>query len=60
MTRLTQGVDAQQTETVDDLYDLVLDKRERWIAHLNKARRRQRSKKVPAELVAETNRLDDD
>ena len=42
MVRRTYEADAAKIEDVDDLDDLVADKRETWRATSNKARRRQR------------------
>ena len=42
MVRRTYEADAVKIEDVDDLDDLVADKREVWRATSNKARRRQR------------------
>ena len=42
MVRRTYEADAAKIEDVDDLDDLVADKREAWRATSNKARRRQR------------------
>ena len=42
MVRRTYESDAAKIEDVDDLDDLVADKREAWRATSNKARRRQR------------------
>ena len=42
MARRTREADAELIETVDDLEELVQDKRERWRANASKARRRQR------------------
>ena len=42
MARRTREADAELIETVDDLEELVQDKRESWRANASKARRRQR------------------
>ena len=42
MVRRTYEADAAKIEDVEDLDDLVADKREAWRATSNKARRRQR------------------
>ena len=42
MARRTYETDATRIESVDDLDDLVADKREAWRATSDKARRRQR------------------
>ena len=42
MVRRTYESDAAKIENVDDLDDLVADKREAWRANSDKARRRQR------------------
>ena len=42
MVRRTYELDAAKIENVDDLDDLVADKREAWRANSDKARRRQR------------------
>ena len=42
MTRRTREADAELIETVDDLEELVQDKRQSWRANASKARRRQR------------------
>lgn len=42
MVRRTYESDAARIENVDDLDDLVADKREAWRATSDKARRRQR------------------
>ena len=42
MVRRTYETDATRIESVDDLDDLVDDKREAWRATSDKARRRQR------------------
>ena len=42
MARRTREADAELIETVDDLEELVQDKRESWSANASKARRRQR------------------
>jgi putative protein kinase ArgK-like GTPase of G3E family len=42
MVRRTYEADAAKIQGVDDLDDLVADKREVWRATSNKARRRQR------------------
>ena len=54
MTRRTYEADAEQIETVDDLDDLVQDKREGWRANSSKARRRQRryKKRLMNELLS--------
>ena len=53
MTRRTYEADAEHIETVDDLDDLVQDKREGWRANSSKARRRQRryKKRLTNELL---------
>ena len=42
MARRTHESDAELIETVDDLEELVQDKRKSWRANSSKARRRQR------------------
>tara|TARA_Y100000746_G_scaffold22425_1_gene17267 strand:+ start:48 stop:242 length:195 start_codon:yes stop_codon:yes gene_type:complete len=42
MVRRTREADAELVETVDDLEELVQDKRQNWRANSVKARRRQR------------------
>ena len=42
MARRTREADAELIETVDDLKELVQDKRQSWRANSIKARRRQR------------------
>ena len=42
MARRTREADAELVETVDDLEELVQDKRQNWRANSSKARRRQR------------------
>ena len=42
MARRTREADAELIETVDDLEELVQDKRESWRANASKARLRQR------------------
>ena len=42
MARRTRKADAELIETVDDLKELVQDKRQNWRANSSKARRRQR------------------
>ena len=42
MVRRTYESDATKIESVDDINELVADKREAWRATSNKARRRQR------------------
>ena len=42
MARRTREADAELIETVDDLEELVQDKRQCWRANASKARRRQR------------------
>ena len=42
MARRTREADAELIETVDDLEELVQDKRESWRSNASKARRRQR------------------
>ena len=42
MARRTREADAELIETVDDLEELVQDKRRSWRANASKARRRQR------------------
>ena len=53
MTRRTYEADAEHIETVDDLDDLVQDKRKGWRANSSKARRRQRryKKRLTNELL---------
>lgn len=53
MTKRTYESDAQYVETVDDLDDIVQDKREGWLQNNSKARRRQRryKKRLTDELV---------
>ena len=53
MTKRTYESDAQYVETVDDLDDIVQDKREGWRQNNSKARRRQRrhKKRLTDELV---------
>ena len=41
MAQRTREADAELIETVDDLEELVQDKRQSWRANSNKARRRQ-------------------
>ena len=56
MARRTHEADAELIETVDDLEELVQDKRESWRANSSKARRRQRRYKN--RLTNELIRLD--
>ena len=42
MVRRTYESDAAEIESVDDIDELVTDKREAWRANFDKARRRQR------------------
>jgi len=42
MARRTRETDAALIETVDDLEELVQDKRQNWRANSSKSRRRQR------------------
>ena len=42
MVRRTYESDAAKIESVDDIDELVTDKREAWRANFDKARRRQR------------------
>ena len=42
MARRTREADSELIETLDDLEELVQDKRESWRANASKARRRQR------------------
>ena len=56
MARRTHEADAELIETVDDLEELVQDKRKGWRAHSSKARRRQRRYKN--RLTNELIRLD--
>ena len=53
MAKRTYESDAQYVETVDDLDDIVQDKREGWRQTNTKARRRQRryKKRLTHELV---------
>ena len=53
MVRRTYETDADKIEYVDDLDDLVTDKREAWRATTDKARRRQRryKKRLTKKLV---------
>ena len=53
MAKRTYESDAQYVETVDDLDDIVQDKREGWRQSNSKARRRQRryKKRLTHELV---------
>ena len=53
MTKRTYESDAQYVETVDDLDDIVQDKREGWRQNNSKSRRRQRryKKRLTDELV---------
>ena len=53
MAKRTYGSDAQYVETVDDLDDIVQDKREGWRQTNSKARLRQRryKKRLTRELV---------
>ena len=54
MARRTREADAELIETVDDLEELVQDKRQSWRANSSKARRRQRRYKNRL-----TNEIDD-
>ena len=56
MARRTHEADAKLIETVDDLEELVQDKRKSWRANSSKARRRQRRYKN--RLTNELIRLD--
>ena len=56
MARRTREADAELIETVDDLEELVQDKRESWRANASKARRRQRRYKN--RLTNELTRMD--
>ena len=56
MARRTREADAELIETVDDLEELVQDKRESWRANASKARRRQRRYKN--RLTIELARMD--
>ena len=56
MARRTHEADAELIETVDDLEELVQDKRKSWRANSSKARRRQRRYKN--RLINELIRLD--
>ena len=56
MARRTHEADAELIETVDDLEELVKDKRKSWRANSSKARRRQRRYKN--RLTNELIRLD--
>ena len=56
MARRTHEADAELIETVDDLEELVQDKRKGWRANSSKARRRQRRYKN--RLTNELIRLD--
>ena len=56
MARRTREADAELIETVDDLEELVQDKRQSWRANSIKARRRQRRYKN--RLTNELVRLD--
>ena len=56
MVRRTHESDAELIETVDDLEELVQDKRKSWRANSSKARRRQRRYKN--RLTNELIRLD--
>jgi hypothetical protein len=56
MARRTHEADAELIETVDDLEELVQDKRKNWRANSSKARRRQRRYKN--RLTNELIRLD--
>ena len=56
MARRTHEADAELIETVDDLEELVQDKRKSWRANSSKARRRQRRYKN--RLTNELIRLD--
>ena len=53
MARRTREADAELIETVDDLEELVQDKRQNWRANSSKLRRRQRRYKnrLTQELV---------
>ena len=53
MAKRTYESDAQYVDTVDDLDDIVQDKREGWRQSNSKARRRQRryKKRLTHELV---------
>ena len=53
MARRTREADAELIETVDDLEELVQDKRQSWRANASKARRRQRRYKnrITSELA---------
>ena len=53
MAKRTYESDAQYVETVDDLDDIVQDKRDGWRQSNSKARRRQRryKKRLTHELV---------
>ena len=53
MARRTREADAELVETVDDLEELVQDKRQNWRANSVKARRRQRryKKRLTQELL---------
>jgi hypothetical protein len=56
MVRRTYESDAELIETVDDLEELVQDKRRTWRANSSKARRRQRRYKN--RLTLELTRMD--
>ncbi len=56
MVRRTREADAELIETVDDLEELVQDKRQNWRANSSKARRRQRRYKN--RLTQELMRID--
>ncbi len=56
MARRTREADAELIETVDDLEELVQDKRQNWRANSSKARRRQRRYKN--RLIQELMRID--
>ena len=56
MARRTHEADAELIETVDDLEELVQEKRKSWRANSSKARRRQRRYKN--RLTNELIRLD--
>jgi hypothetical protein len=56
MVRRTYESDAELIETVDDLEELVQDKRSSWRANSSKARRRQRRYKN--RLTHELTRMD--
>lgn len=56
MVRRTYESDAELIETVDDLEELVQDKRRTWRANSSKARRRQRRYKN--RLTHELTRMD--